>query len=207
MAPGTALGLPAHPALGTSRCHPASWKYPELPNPASGDMTGAVHTVARACPQRCLPDKKLSAATCAHPAGSGHRTEGSAPTTMPSAAQTPPKPLPRRSQTWSRPQAAQNHVSHPSQLGGLGGSRAGVGMPPGLLLKVFSTVLVPMQVSTSQASTVSPVTLCSQALVSPPCTDSRRLPRVPTGRTEAAMLPGPGSPRPGGGFRPGRDGS
>lgn len=120
---------------------------------------------------------------------------------------TPPKPLPRRSQTWSRPQAAHNHVSHPSQLGGLGGSRAGAGMPPGLLQKVFSTVLVPMQVSMSQASTVSPVTLRSQALVAPPCTDSRRLPRGPTGRTEAAMLPGPGSPRPGGGFRPGSDGS
>lgn len=104
MAPGTALGLPAHPALGTSRCHPASWKYPKLPNPASGDMTGAVHTVARACPQRCLPDKKLSAATCTHPAGSGHRTEGSAPTTMPSATQDP---LPNLSPEEAKPGAGR----------------------------------------------------------------------------------------------------
>lgn len=169
---------------------------PELPNSASGNTTAAVHTVApaRACPQRCrctpspccIPYKKLSAATCAHPVGSGHHTKGSAPTTTSSAAQEPPpKPLPR-SQTWSRPQAAQNHISHPSQLGGLGGGRAGAGMPPGLLQKVFSTVLVPTQVSMPQASTVSLVTLRYEAPVSPPHKDARRLPRGPTGRTEAA---------------------
>lgn len=131
MAPGTAPELPAHPALGTSRCHPASWKYPELPNPASGDMTGTVHTVARACPQRCLPDKKLSAATCAHPAGSGHRTEGSAPTTMPSAAQTPPQTSPQKKPNLEPAAGSPKPHLSPFPTGRAGGKQSGCRDAPG----------------------------------------------------------------------------
>lgn len=79
----------------------------------------------------CLPDKKLSAATCAHPAGSGHHTEGSAPTIMPSAAQDPPQTSPQKKPNLEPAAGSPKPRLSPFPTGRAGGKQSGCRDAPG----------------------------------------------------------------------------